>query len=215
MDYILMDLDGTITNPKEGITKGIQYALKFLDIHIDDLDSLTKHIGPPLRSGFIENYGFTEEETDFVVKKYREYYKEKGAYENIPYAGMEQLLSKWKQDGKTIIVATSKPEPLAVDILEHFHLKPYFDDICGATFDESRSEKEQVIRYALESNMIKDLSRVVMIGDRSYDIIGAKAVGITSVGVLYGFGDMKEMESAGADHVAENLEDLYEIVRNL
>lgn len=215
MDYILIDLDGTITNPKEGITKSVQYALRAMGIFVEDLDSLTKHIGPPLKSGFVEFYNFTEAEAELAVKKYREYYMEQGILENVPYAGIEQLLSKWKQDGKIIIVATSKPEELAVQILEHFHLKPYFDDICGATFDEGRSEKAEVIRYAIEKNKIMDLSQVVMVGDRKYDILGAKAVGIASVGVLYGFGDREEMEAVGAEHIAEDMEELYEIVRHL
>lgn len=215
MDYILIDLDGTITNPKEGITKSVQYALKAMGILVEDLNSLTKHIGPPLKSGFMEYYNFTDEEAEQAVIKYREYYMETGIMENVPYVGIEQLLSKWKQDGKTIIVATSKPEPLAVQILEHFHLKPYFDDICGATFDDQRSEKEQVIRYAIEKNKISDLSQIVMVGDRKYDILGAKGVGIASVGVLYGFGDRAELEVAGADEIAEDTEDLYEIVRHL
>lgn len=210
-----MDLDGTITNPKQGITKSVQYALKAMGINIEDLDSLTKHIGPPLKSGFMEYYGFSDEEANLAVEKYREFYNIHGIFDNIPYEGMERLLSGWKTAGKSIIVATSKPEPLARRILEHFGLEVYFTDICGATFDDQRSEKDEVIRYALEKNGIKDLAKVVMVGDRKYDTIGAKEVGIASVGVLYGFGSEEELREAGTDRIAATVEELYQVVLDL
>lgn len=212
MDYILIDLDGTITNPKEGITKSVQYALRAMNINIEDLDSLTKHIGPPLREGFMEFYGFSEEEAEMAVAKYREYYHEKGINENKLYEGMEKLLTKLKQAGKYLIVATSKPEEAAIQVLESFHLEQYFDDICGATLDNSRTSKTDVIRYALEKNAITSLNRVVMVGDRKYDILGAKEVGITSIGVLYGFGSEEELKEAGADHIASTVENVFDII---
>ncbi len=212
MDYILMDLDGTITNPKQGITKSVQYALKALGIEVEDLDTLTKHIGPPLKEGFLEYYGFSEEEADRAVEKYREYYMIHGIFDNELYEGMDRLLSGWKTAGKSIIVATSKPEPLARRILEYFGLEGYFTDICGATFDEQRSRKGEVIRYALEKNGISDLQRVVMVGDRKYDTEGAKEVGITAIGVLYGFGSREEHMEAGTDLLAETVEELYRLV---
>jgi phosphoglycolate phosphatase len=215
MKYILMDLDGTITNPKVGITKSVQYALKALNIIVEDLDSLCRHIGPPLKSSFMEFYGFADKEADIAVTKFREYFEETGIYENEVYDGMEELLSKLKASGKTIIVATSKPELSARKILEHFHLDKYFDDICGANFDDTRSKKEEVIRYALDKNGITDYSHVVMVGDRKYDIEGAKLVGLSSVGVLFGFGSREEMKEAGADQISETVEDLYEIIMNL
>lgn len=215
MDYILIDLDGTITNPKEGITKSVQYALRAMNIYIDDLDSLTKHIGPPLRDGFMEYYGFNKEEAERAVEKYREYYGEKGIHQNELYDGMERLLTRLKQAGKYLIVATSKPEELAVKVLESFHLEHYFDDICGATFDDRRDSKEAVIKYAMEKNSITNPDSVVMVGDRKYDILGAKAVGITSIGVLYGFGSEEELMDAGADHIATTVEDIYDIVLEL
>ncbi len=215
MEYILMDLDGTITNPKQGITKSIQYALRALDINVEDLDTLTKHIGPPLKDGFIEYYGFNNEDAELAVNKYREYFNQSGIFDNEVYEGMVHLLSSWKAAGKSIYVATSKPEPLAKRILEHFKLGGYFTDICGATFDDRRSRKEEVIRYALEKNGITELNKVVMVGDRKYDVEGAKQVGITSIGVLYGFGTEEELISAGADRIATNLEELYQIVMEL
>ncbi len=215
MDYILIDLDGTITNPKEGITKSVQYALKEMGIVVEDLNTLTKHIGPPLKDAFVEYYGFQEEEANRAVDKYREFYNLHGIFDNIPYEGIEQLLSGWKNAGKSIIVATSKPEPLARRILEHFGLDIYFTDICGATFDDLRSQKDEVIRYALEKNQIRELSKVVMVGDRKYDTIGAKKVGISSVGVLYGFGSKEELMEAGTDLIVATVEELYEAILEL
>ncbi|NLP15979.1 MAG: HAD-IA family hydrolase [Clostridiales bacterium] len=215
MDYVLLDLDGTITNPKEGITKSVQYGLKAMNIHIDDLDSLTKHIGPPLREGFMEYYGFNEEEAEATVKKYREYYIETGIHQNELYEGMERLLTRLKQAGKYLIVATSKPEELAVKVLEGFHLENYFDDICGASFDTSRESKAAVIKYALEKNSITNLDKVVMVGDRKYDILGAKEAGISSIGVLYGFGSEKELREAGADRIVATVEEVYEAIMEM
>lgn len=215
MDYILIDLDGTITNPKEGITKSVQYALRHMNVFIDDLDSLTKHIGPPLRDGFMEFYGFNEEEAEKAVVKYREYYGEQGIHENEVFDGMERLLTRLKQAGKYLIVTTSKPEELAVQVLEHFHLEHYFDDICGATFDARRADKEAVIRYALEKNSVTDLESVVMVGDRKYDILGAKAVGIASIGVLYGFGSEEELIEAGADRIVATVDDVFDMIMDL
>lgn len=215
MKYILMDLDGTITNPKLGITKSVQYALKAFGITVDNLDSLCKFIGPPLRNSFMEYYAFSEAEAEKAIAKYREYFSVTGLYENEAYEGMEALLSNLKKGGKTLIVATSKPEVFARRILEHFGLDIYFQDICGATLDNSRSTKEEVIRYALDKNKITDYSDVVMVGDRLHDIEGAKAVGIGSVGVLFGYGGKEELEEAGADRIAGSVEELYKIIINL
>jgi phosphoglycolate phosphatase len=147
------------------------------------------------------------------VKKYREYFIQYGINENEVYKGMEEFLSKLKMAGKTIIVATSKPEPLARQILKNFRLDVYFDDICGATFDDNqRSRKEDVIRYALDKNHITDMSGVVMVGDRKYDIEGAKDVGISSIGVLYGFGSREELKTAGADRIVATLDELYDVI---
>ncbi|HWT27183.1 MAG TPA: HAD family hydrolase [Mobilitalea sp.] len=215
MDYILMDLDGTVTNSKLGITKSVQYALNHWNIHIEDLDSLCPFIGPPLKNSFMEFYHFSEEEADRAVLKYREYFNDTGIYENEVYEGMEELLDKLTKAGKKIIMATSKPEVFARRILEHFHLDQYFYDICGASFDSSRSNKDEVIRYALEKNEITDYSKAVMVGDRKYDIEGAKQVGIASIGVLYGFGSREELSDAGADRISETVEDLYKVVMDM
>lgn len=215
MKYILLDLDGTLTNPKQGITKSVQYALKAYDIIEEDLDNLCKYIGPPLWESFKEFHGISEDQVDDVVAKYREYFAVTGIYENEVYDGIRDCLSKLKKSGKVLIVATSKPEVFARQIMDHFELEEYFTDICGSTLDGSRRTKEDVIRYALEKNNISELDCVVMVGDRLHDIEGAKAVGIRSVGVLYGYGSRKELEEYKADKIAETVDDVYEIIMAL
>ena len=185
-----------------------------MNIYVDNLDSLTKYIGPPLWESF-KSFGFNEAEVDKAISKYREYYNEKGIYENELFDGMENLLTRLKQAGKYLIVATSKPEESAVHVLESFHLDHYFDDICGATFDRSRTTKADVIKYAMKKNAITNPDRAVMIGDRKYDILGAKEVGITSIGVLYGFGSEKELREAGAEHIAATVNSIYDIIIEL
>ncbi len=215
MKYILLDLDGTITDPKEGITRSVQYALKSKGILIEDLDSLCRHIGPPLKTSFMDFYGFSESEAEELVKKYREYFRDTGIFENKVYEGMDELLRKLRATGKKLITATSKPEVFAKRILEHFGLDHYFDDICGASMDNSRIEKEDVIRYALEKNGIRDLSEVIMIGDREHDVIGAHKVGIASLGVLFGYGSRQELEEAGADRLALTVAEIYDVIMSM
>jgi phosphoglycolate phosphatase len=212
LDYILMDLDGTLVNSKTGITKAVQYALKFWNITIEDLDILTPFIGPPLTDSFMKYYGFGTKEAEKAVSKYREYYSVYGVFQNEVYAGMEEFLAKIGKAGKKFIVATSKPEVFARKILKELALEDYFLDICGSTLDQSRKGKADVIRYALNKNKITDKNNVVMIGDREYDVIGAKSVGIACIGVLYGFGTCEELKKAGADGVAATLEELYDML---
>lgn len=210
--YILFDLDGTITDPKEGITKSIQYALHHMGIEVEDLDSLCKHIGPPLKYGFMDFWNFSEEEADRGIELYREYFTVKGMYQNYEYEGIEDLLCSLKKAGKKIYMATSKPEKFAKMILEHFHLDGYFDDVCGASMDSTRSQKGDVIRYALEKNQLTDLSRIVMVGDRLHDIKGARENQIDSIGVLYGFGTREELTQAGAGHIVETVLELKKML---
>lgn len=215
IQYILIDLDGTITDSGEGITKSVQYALRKMGIEIEDLSSLRKHIGPPLRDGFMEFYHFDREKAEEAVKIYREYYEVKGIFENEVYGGIKEMFQKLSSAGKKLIVATSKPEVFAKKIMEHFDLAKYFTSICGSTMDSSREKKGDVIRYTLEKNHITDLDQVVMVGDRLHDIIGAKENGLASIGVLYGFGSRKELEEAGAGHIAETVKDLEEILMSM
>lgn len=212
MKYVLFDLDGTLTNPKLGITKSVQYALRAFDIDEPDLDSLCRYIGPPLRTSFMEYHGMNEEQAEIAITKYRERFSKTGLYENEVYAGITNMLKRLKEAGKLLFVATSKPEEYSKIILEHFHMDQYFTDICGATMDNSRCTKEEIIRYALEKNHIMVRNDVVMIGDRLHDIEGAKKNGIASIGVLYGFGSREELEQYGADQIAESVEALYRII---
>ena len=205
---ILFDLDGTLTDSGPGITNSVAYALKKWNIEEKDINVLRKFVGPPLDVSFAKYYGFSKEKCVQAIQYYREYYLTKGIYENQVYDGMEDLL-KWLRDtGRRAIVATSKPEPSAIHVLEYFHMDSYFDIIAGATMDGSRVEKSDVIRYALDRAGIRDLSGVVMVGDRENDIQGAKANGLDSIGVLYGYGSREELEEAGAMQIAETVEDL-------
>lgn len=215
MNYIFLDLDGTITNPAEGITKCFEYALNHFGIKVESRAELEQFIGPPLRKSFMEGFGFEEEKATEAVVKYRERFTPIGMYENEVYEGMEQALQSLKEAGKILIVATSKPEHMAKKILAHFKLDGYFDDICGSCDDSNRNEKDEVIRYALEKHGITDLDDVLMVGDRKFDVIGAAKCGLKCMGVLYGFGDREELEQAGAAYIAETVEDMARIIVSL
>lgn len=208
LQYILFDLDGTLTDPGIGITNSVMYALEKFSIKVSDRTSLYNFIGPPLMYSFQTFYGFSEENSTLAVKYYREYFQDRGLYENEVYDGIPELLTKLKQQGYKLVLATSKPEIYAIEILKHFHLYDYFDFVAGATMDSTRSKKADVISYALSSCGIKDLSTAIMIGDREHDILGAQQTGLTSVGVLYGYGNREEFEAAGATHIAASPADI-------
>ena len=206
--YILFDLDGTLTNPEIGITSSVMYALEKFNIKVEDRKELHPFIGPPLDYSFQTYYGLSEEESQLAIKYYRERFSVKGLYENEVYEGVDKLLAELKRRGKTLIIATSKPEEFTLKILKHFDLLKYFDFVAGATMDGSRGEKADVIRYALEISGIKDTSEAIMIGDRKYDILGAKENGLDSIGVLFGFGDYEELTAAGANHIVRSVEEI-------
>ncbi len=210
--HILFDLDGTLTDPEIGITNSVMYALKKYGIVVNDRSELHKFIGPPLWDSFEKYYGFSKEEAKTAVEFYREYYRDKGIFENFVYDGFNTLLNLLKDNGKNLIVATSKPEVFAKQILEYFDLAKYFTYIAGSNLDGTRVKKAEVISYALESCNITNLSEVIMIGDREHDILGAKKVGIASIGVLFGYGDKKELEQAGADLIVNTVEEIGKIL---
>ncbi|MFR5601191.1 MAG: HAD family hydrolase [Lachnospiraceae bacterium] len=213
--YLFFDLDGTLTDPKVGITKSVAHALEYYGIHVEDPDVLCPFIGPPLTDSFQEFYGLTMEQAREGVLKFREYFEVTGLYENQVYPGMESTLARLQAAGFRLMVATSKPEAFAKKILEHFHMDGFFQFIGGADMEETRVRKGDVIRYVLEQNQITDLSSVIMIGDRKHDILGAKEQGLRSIGVLYGYGDREELTAAGADWIAEDVSDLERIVNGL
>lgn len=207
-NYILFDLDGTLTDPKVGITGSVAYALESFGIHIENHDDLCCFIGPPLLDSFMEYYGMSEEDANRAIAKYRECFSVTGLFENEVYHGIPQLLRQLKDAGKTLIIATSKPAVFSQRILDHFDLSQYFTFLSGSELDGTRNDKAEVISYALEQCGITDLSQVIMIGDRKHDIIGARKNGLPCIGVLYGYGDRAEHESAGADYIVETVDEL-------
>jgi len=209
---ILFDLDGTLTDPKSGITRSVAYALKSFGIEVKDLDSLCKFIGPPLRVSFRDFYGFSEDDCTKAVEKYREYFREKGMFDNKVYPGIESLLKNLKHSGRKLYIATSKPTVFAVKILEHFNLLSYFEYVAGSELDGTRDNKSDVIRFALQQNNLTNLTDVVMVGDRKHDVIGARENNIDVIGVLYGYGSKAELIESGADFIAETVEELSELL---
>ena len=210
---VLFDLDGTLTDPGLGITNSVMHALNHYGIHVADRSELYKFIGPPLSQSFERYYGFSTEDAHHAVEVYREYFAVKGLFENLVYPGIEELLKELKAQGKVISLATSKPEVYAKKILEHFKLDMYFDFISGSLLSGERVDKGDVITWALYSlrEMGVDCTseKVVMIGDREHDIIGAHKNQIPAIGVLFGYGSREEFEAAGADAVAETVAELH------
>ena len=202
--YILFDLDGTITDPYEGITKSVEYSLEKFGIKVGDRRTLLPFIGPPLKYGYMTFIGMTEEDAVKAVEYYREYYPEKGMYDCTLYDGIEALLQRLSEKYR-LVLATSKPQPFAEKIIEKFGLTKYFYKIVGATFDDKVSEKADVIRKVLGDLGIKP-SEALMIGDRCYDTDGAAQNGIASVGVTYGYG--KREEFGAAEEIVGSVEEL-------
>ncbi len=202
---VLFDLDGTLTESGIGITRSVAHALKKHGIIETDQKKLDRFIGPPLIDMFQALYGFSEEEARQGVEDFREYFAVKGIFENRVYDGVEEMLQALQKAGKTCVLATSKPEEYAVQIMERFGLAKYFAKICGATMDEKRTDKAEVIAYALEG---LEKESVVMVGDREHDVLGAKANGLDAIGVLYGYGSREELELAGAKAIAETPKDI-------
>ncbi len=211
--YYFFDLDGTLTDPALGITNSFKNAIRHFGMEIPSYEKLCTFIGPPLVTTFKNEFNFDEEKTKEGVKAYREYFSTKGIFENKVYDGIPQLLKNLKARDKTLVVATSKPEEFAVKIIDHFGLSEYFTYVCGSCMDETRSTKAEVIKYALGLCGIYEAQKeqVLMIGDRSHDIVGAKENGIESCGVLFGYGSREELESAGADYIAATVKELDEL----
>ncbi len=200
---ILFDLDGTLTDPGEGITNAVAYALKQYGIHVADRRELYPFIGPPLHDSFMKFYGFSGEQAEAAIAFFREYYRDTGIWENVAYPGIAEALHKLCDSGKRLLVATSKPEDFAVRILDRFGLSQYFEHVCGATFDRTRVTKAQVIAHALQRGNISDISGCIMVGDREHDVLGAKEFGMDALGVLYGYGDADELLQSGARYTAK------------
>lgn len=211
--YLLFDLDGTLTDPAEGITNSVAYALEKFDIKITDRRELFPYIGPPLTNSFMQYHGLDRSQAEIALKHYREYFSQKGMFENVLYDGIATLLDKLRADGYTLLIATSKPEEFTVQILRHFSLDGYFNFVAGNTLDENRPTKGSVIAYLREQYPDIDSRNALMIGDRKYDVEGARENGLSSVGVLYGYGSREELMTAGATAVVSGLTELYETIR--
>ena len=213
--YFLFDLDGTLTDPKEGITTCVQYALHSLGIEEPDLDRLESFIGPPLKDSFMEFYGMDEEQAQAAVKKYRERFNDKGLYENEIYPGIAPMLQMLSEKGFRLAAASSKPTVFVEKILEHFGIRQYFKVVVGSELDGSRTSKDQVVMEALRQLFgAKPIlyHEVYMIGDRRFDVEGARAMKVESVGVTYGYGGMEELREAHADYIVESVEELREFL---
>nr|WP_297279559.1 HAD-IA family hydrolase [uncultured Butyricicoccus sp.] len=214
--FLFFDLDGTLTDPKEGITRSVDYALRTVcDIQTADLDTLTPYIGPPLVDGFMENHHLDRATAERCRDAYRERYRTVGLLENRLFPEIPAVLQTLKQQGYTLCVATSKPEEFAVRILEHFDLAGYFTIISGATMDGRISTKQEVIQNTLRRCGNPSCSQVLMIGDRKHDIEGAHACDIAAIGVLYGFGSEAELQTAGADAIALSITSLPDIIAQM
>lgn len=217
---VLFDLDGTLTDPGLGITNSFIYALDKFGISVENRRELYKFIGPPLLNSFMDFYGFDEEKANQAVTYYRELYNVTGKFENEVYEGVLEMLQALKEQGFPLLVATSKPEYLAKDILEHFSMAEYFCVIAGSDLEGVRNTKGKVIDYALnqyakqsDMSMEKVKGNAIMVGDRFHDIHGAKENGIESIGVLYGYGNREEFEQAGAEYIVEKPENIVTIVQ--
>jgi phosphoglycolate phosphatase len=206
MRTIYFDLDGTLTDPKPGITGSIQYALEKLGQAVPSQDELTWCIGPPLHASLKSLTG-TDALADQALLLYRERFSEVGLFENTPYQGIHDTLSAVAATGARMFVATSKPAVYAIRIVEHFGLKPYFERVFGSELDGTRVDKRDLLRYALDEAKV-DPTSAIMIGDRSHDVVGAKTNGMTAIGVLYGYGSEAELRDAGAHHICAAHPDL-------
>jgi phosphoglycolate phosphatase len=207
---VLFDLDGTLTDPKIGITTCVQYALQKMGIDEPDLDKLVPFIGPPLTYSFKEFYHMTDEQAEQAIEYYRERFSTIGLYENAVFPGIPEMLEELRQQGKTLIVATSKPTIYSVKILEYFKLESYFQSVVGSNLDGTRVEKHEVIEYVLTELGDYDRSQIIMVGDRMHDIRGAKHNGLDVVGVAYGYGSREELEQAEPNHIVDTVAELRE-----
>ena len=206
---VLFDLDGTLTDSGEGIINCAIFAMEKLGVPVPPREKMGVFVGPPLWDTF-RDFGVPSNRLDEAVDIFRSRYVPIGKFENIPYPGIREVLEALRNQGRKLYVATSKPEVTAREILDHFDLSRYFTEICGATIDKSRSAKEEVIAYLLSLDGCQENS--VMVGDTAFDVIGAAAHGIPTIGAAWGYGKTEDMVSAGAAAIAQSPEDLLRII---
>lgn len=213
-DTIFFDLDGTLTDPGQGITNAVAYALRQTGREVPPRSELYAYIGPPLLEQFQETYGISLDEARVLVDHFHDYYEDRGILENELYEGIPQALQTLKDAGATLAVATSKPEPFALQVLERFDLRKFFTLVAGSTLDEQRTHKAAVIAYALEQ-LGRPAGKALMVGDRKHDVLGAKEHHIPTVGALYGYGSREELTQAGAVAIADTVADLAPVILSL
>lgn len=208
---ILFDLDGTLTESGEGITKCVQYALEKFGIEEPDLKKLEVFVGPPLKEQFMKYAGLGDEDAEKAVEYYRERYGTKGTFENRPYPGVEEMLAELVRKGYRLSVASSKPEYYVKLILEHFHLSEYFTEIVGSELNGDRTDKTEVVEEALKRlGMSEHRDQVIMVGDKEHDVIGARKAGLDCVAVSYGYGTEQELAEAAPLKIAETTEEVLD-----
>ena len=206
---ILFDLDGTLTDSGEGIINCAIFTLEHYGLPVPSREELRAIVGPPLHESLIR-HGVPADQADEAVEIFRSRYVPIGKYENSPYPGIREVLETLKNHGHKLLVATSKPEGMSMDILEHFDLAKYFDCICGASLDNSRNTKDAVIAYLLEQNGTAE--NMVMVGDTVFDVEGAAVHGIPTIGVAWGYGNVENMRAAGAVAIASTMEELLQLL---
>lgn len=209
---VFFDLDGTITDSEAGILNSIIFALTKMQRPLPEKKSLRTFIGPPLKESFQKIVQLSEAEAEIAITYYREHYEAKGMFENEIYTGMVEVLGALQNSGLKLYIATSKPEIYAKKIVTYFQLDSFFNGIYGASLNGTRSEKSEVIGYAIEQAEIRGLNQTIMVGDRSHDIEGAKKNGLASIGVLYGFGDYDELSKAGATYIIEKPHEIEKLL---
>ncbi len=211
-EYIFFDLDGTLTDPKEGLARAVIYSLGKLGIIENELSKIDRFIGPPLVVSYMEYYDLSRADAEKAVEYYREVYSVSGVYENRLYDGIALLLQKLQAAGAKLFVATSKPDKFANIVLEHFQIRNYFSDVSAVTASQSEKPKSQLITDMFLKHQIKDKSKAIMVGDRKFDIEAAKIAGIDSIGVLFGYGSRAELVEAGADYIAQDAQQILDIL---
>ncbi len=211
-EYIFFDMDGTVSESAPGIIDSIIYALNLLGIEETDREKLKDFVGPPLLESFPKYYGIEGEQLMETVRNFQVYFREKGIWGNEMYPDIPQVLKSLKENGRRIVLATSKPELFAKEIIDRYKIGEYFDFVAGSVMDETRTLKHEVIEYAIENMGISDRSSILMVGDRRFDVEGADKCGIDCMGVLYGYGTREELESAGAAYIAETVLDIARII---
>ena len=209
-ETILFDLDGTLTDPGLGITNSIRYAMEQRSMPPLPREQLYRFIGPPLLEEFQRVFGVSRAESEAMLAEFRVYFEKTGIWENRLYPGVPEMLARLKEHGCRLVLATSKPEVFAVQILEHFDLFPYFDAVAGSDLDETRTAKGEVIAYALHK--AGGSGSAIMVGDRRHDVLGARENGLDALGVLYGYGNREELERAGARYLAGQVEEIAGIL---